>query len=161
MGYKRYSDEQKAAALAAIKANGGNLFRTAHELKIPFQTLSNWAKDTREPVQGFSKLVTEKEESLAELCDKVARKYLNHASDDFVVAVTPGHLSMTAAGIAVDKAQLLRGQPTSITENSHSDSSQFQTLIKRIRPDLSNDTIDLLMRESLERIQGDSDKLIG
>lgn len=160
MGYKRYSDEQKAAALAALKSNGGNLFRTAHEIKIPLATLNNWAKDTREPVENFSKLVTEKEEDLAILCEKVARKYLNQAGDPHVVAATPGHLSMTAAGIAIDKSRLLRELPTSITETSTSDrKATLKTLAMKITGrKLTDSEADLLLSESFERIQ-ESDKV--
>src|SRR4051812_44811606 len=42
-----YSDAERAAALAALDANGGNVKRTARHLSITVKTLSGWAKGRR------------------------------------------------------------------------------------------------------------------
>lgn len=157
MGYKRYSDEQKAAALAALKSNGGNLFRTSHEVKIPLGTLNNWAKDTREPVENFAKLQTEKEEGLAELCETVARKYLNQAGDPHVVSATPGNLAMTAAGIAIDKSRLLREQATFISGTQEKDPVElYRFAVNSGRkgtdlPEMTREEAELGMKAATER----------
>lgn len=41
--HSRYSDADKSAALAVLKANNGNVKRTAIQLGIPRKTLSGWA----------------------------------------------------------------------------------------------------------------------
>jgi hypothetical protein len=42
MPKRHYSDEEKAAALAALKANGGNIDRTAQQVGVPRNTLRRW-----------------------------------------------------------------------------------------------------------------------
>ena len=64
----------------------------------------------------IAQLSEEKETTLCDVFESVARKYLAHASEDEVVAQTRGRDSVFSAAIAADKMQLLRGQPTSITE---------------------------------------------
>lgn len=118
MARRKYSDVEKAEAIAAVKSNGGNIFRTSQELKIPWATLADWVKGTHGITHGVTQLREEKEQALADLCESVARKYLNHAFDDYVVHAVPGNLAMTAAGIAIDKSQLLRGRPTEITSDA-------------------------------------------
>jgi hypothetical protein len=49
--WTRYSDDQRAAAMAAYKANGNNLRKTARETGIPKGTLEYWARgDDANPV---------------------------------------------------------------------------------------------------------------
>lgn len=47
---RRYSDVERAEALAVLMANGGNLRQTSRQLKIPLTTLKQWAKDQTSPV---------------------------------------------------------------------------------------------------------------
>jgi transposase-like protein len=49
MARHHYTDEQRANALAALAANGGNANRAAKELGIPVRTLRNWGKGDRHP----------------------------------------------------------------------------------------------------------------
>lgn len=114
---RKYSDREKAEALAAVKSNGGNIFRTSHELKIPWGTLAGWVKGTSGINRGVTELREEKEEELAIICERVARKYLAQAEDPWAILLTPGNLAMTTAAIAIDKNRLLLGQPTSIVSN--------------------------------------------
>ncbi len=44
---RHYSEEERASALAALAANGGNIKRTASPLGISEKTLNNWAKGIR------------------------------------------------------------------------------------------------------------------
>ncbi len=39
---RKYSDNEKAATLAALDANGGNVRRTCAQLAIPRATLQRW-----------------------------------------------------------------------------------------------------------------------
>ena len=43
MAKRSYSDEQKASALAALAANGGNARLTAAQVGVPRTTLLKWA----------------------------------------------------------------------------------------------------------------------
>lgn len=42
MPRRRYSDSERAEALAALAANAGNRAKTARQLGIPRQTLAEW-----------------------------------------------------------------------------------------------------------------------
>lgn len=113
MSRRRYSDEERANALAALAANGGNVDRTARELGLPRKTLEHWAKGDINPV--VAELGQQKKVSLADRLEEVAlalvaampRKLANATLQQIAVSL----------GIAVEKMQLLRGAPTSITED--------------------------------------------
>jgi transposase-like protein len=124
---RKYSDSQKANALAVLSANRGNVLRTSRELDIPERTLNDWSHlaenamnpNSTRPVSPeyaleIAQLREEKEAALADVFEGVARKYLAHASKDDIVAQTRGRDAVFSAAIAVDKSQLLKGLPTSI-----------------------------------------------
>lgn len=47
--YRAYTDDNRAHAMVAYYANGGNLRRTAAQVGIPVTTLRKWAKDGVKP----------------------------------------------------------------------------------------------------------------
>ena len=114
MGKRQYSDNDKASALAALDANGGNVSATARQLKIPRTTLLEW-----EASRGISvdvpNIRQEKKASLAEKFEALAEKLV----DDLIARVGEGKFveEATAAAIATDKMQLLRGSPTAISKD--------------------------------------------
>lgn len=114
---RKYSDIEKASALITLDSNGGNLFRTSQELQIPRKTLESWAKDRAGNNWSVAEMRQENTKSVADMFEGIVRKYLTHADDPFVIASTTGRDAIFAAAIATDKMQLLRGLPTSITEN--------------------------------------------
>lgn len=111
---RRYPDAQRAAALAALAANGGNLQRTARELDIPESTLEGWAKETRNPVgpelreQKKADLTGTMEDLAHKLAGCIAGKLDQMAPRDAAVAL----------GITIDKLLLLKGLPTSISSSA-------------------------------------------
>ena len=110
---RRYSDDDRAAAVAAVTANNGNVQKTANELGLPHQTLVNWVKCTRRPEATIMSVA--RKLTLAEALEEVAWKLLDSLPDK----IDGSSLSMTAVamGIAIDKARLLRGEPTAILED--------------------------------------------
>ena len=110
---KRYSDKEKASALALLAANGGNVNRTAHEAGIPRKTLEQWAKDrTLHP--DVAELRQEKILELSELLENEIR-----AIFDSMKTKRPEALYSTlgvVAGILIDKKQLLDGKATQRSE---------------------------------------------
>ena len=110
----RYSDADRAAALAALDANGGNLAGTARQLGMPRKTLAEWAAGRTPP--GMADLRQQKRGDLATELEGIAYK---------LVEAMPGKIEganlqqlATSLGIAVDKVQLLKGKPTSITADT-------------------------------------------
>jgi transposase-like protein len=119
MGNKRYSDNDKALALATLDANGGDVRKTAKTLKMPESTLSDWSKN-----RGVNKEVTEirevKKKELSEKLEEVAYKLTDNLmirAESELSILVPMKDVATSLGIVVDKMQLLKGKPTSINEN--------------------------------------------
>ena len=114
MSKRQYSDNDKASALAALDANGGNVSGTARQLKIPRTTLLEW-EATRGISADVPNIRQEKKESLAEKFEQLAEKLV----DDLIARVGEGKFveEATAAAIATDKMQLLRGSPTAISKD--------------------------------------------
>jgi transposase-like protein len=109
---RRYTDNERAAALTALAANGGNVERTARELGIPRKTLAQWARGQRHP--EAAQMSHEKKALLADIYEEIAYRSLGH--------ITPAKLKkcdvlklVKIAAIATDKMLLLRGQAPSST----------------------------------------------
>lgn len=113
---RRYSDEDRANALAALAANGGNISRTSKEIGIPAATLRAWNTGERHP--EATQMCEEKKEPLADAFENIARQLIGGVTKEKIAAADAQKL-MTSAGIAVDKMQLLRGKPTAINDSSH------------------------------------------
>lgn len=115
----RYTDEARANAVALLAAAGypdrtGALSEISRQLNIPSRTLSRWFKREQNPPPD--KLVTEKKGELSDLYEDAAHKFLQHSVDNYLL-MKPKE-AITAAAIATDKMQLLRGLPTEIIELS-------------------------------------------
>lgn len=113
---RRYSDEERANALAALAANGGNLSLTSRQLGIPRATIQAWANSTAHPEAAEN--AAPKKAELADRLDVIAHQLLDGLTEDKIKLAGAPQL-MTAFGIAVDKAQLLKGKPTAINDNTH------------------------------------------
>lgn len=107
---RRYSDEDRANAIAALAANGGNVARTAKQLGIPAKTVENWAKGDRHP--EAADLGDKKKGVLADKLEEVAWKLAG--SLDQKIEAAGLQQTATSLGIVIDKMQLLRNKPTEI-----------------------------------------------
>lgn len=112
---RHYTDEEREAALLAVKMNDGNVAYTAVQLKIPAPTLRCWANGWRHPDAML--LHQDKAGNLANAFEEVAWRCVMHAGEKIPDA--PFNHLMTGAGIAVDKMRLLRGEPTTIGQNDN------------------------------------------
>jgi hypothetical protein len=111
---RKYSDQERAEALAALAANGGNVYRTSRQLGIPRKNLERWAAG--EAVHpDVAEMAHEKKATLAERFTALAEKLVGVA--DAKAHELNAKDAVIAAGVAVDKARLLQGEstPASIT----------------------------------------------
>lgn len=112
MARRKYSDHDRAAALAALDANGGNVFKTSKQLSIPRATLQEWAAGRVN--DDVPELRHEKKQELSERLDEIAHKILDVLPKKLAEATAPQ--LATALGIVIDKKQLLTGEATSRNE---------------------------------------------
>src|SRR5262245_44112651 len=106
MSRRRYTDEERAQALAALAANGGNVKATAAKIGLPVKTLQNWSSGMVHP--EVANLGQERKADLADAFESVARKLIGVA--DRGAERLNAKDAMIAAGVAVDKMTMLRGQ---------------------------------------------------
>jgi hypothetical protein len=105
----RWSEDERANALAALAANGGSctrgaIARTARELRIPAATLRVWAKGENGP---FSAHIRElKKGDLADAFEAVVWQILDVLPSKLAKA-TASQLTVSL-GICLDKMRLLR-----------------------------------------------------
>lgn len=115
MDKRSYSEDDKAAALARLDLNDGNITKTAKELRVPATTLRQW-RDGEHVNAGVAKKRDLKKQSLVELFEEIARAYAARALDATAIADTRGKDAVIAFATATDKIQLLEGKPTARTE---------------------------------------------
>lgn len=112
MEHRRYSDNERATALAILDANEGNVNKTAKETGIPRKTLSEWNNGRIH--SEVAEIRQDKKADLSDMFEDAARKYLSHAIQEKVIEKTVGASAIVAAATATDKMRLLRGLPTEI-----------------------------------------------
>ena len=110
--YRDYSEDFKANAIALVAANNGIVNRAAIEAGIDESLLRSWLRTP----DRFRKLSEQKKVSLADLAESNAYSLAKSIAEHDLESATLQAKS-TAFGVMVDKMQLLRGQPTSITES--------------------------------------------
>lgn len=114
---KKYTDVQRAEALAALTANGGNLSATYRATSIPISTLKRWRDEPADP--RLADLGNEKRAGLETELERIANALVN-AIPGKIDEAPLNHVSI-ALGIAIDKLRLLRGEATEVTEVRGSD----------------------------------------
>ncbi len=105
---RRYSDNDKATALAALDANGGNVLKTATQLRIPRKTLEEW--NNGRVVDDVAELRHENRRELKEVLRDLAYTLAEALSDNLEDA--PTNHKAVALGIVIEKMQLLEGKAT-------------------------------------------------
>jgi hypothetical protein len=131
-----YTEEQIDRALTEVALCGGNTHHAARNLKaagmpVPRRTLRTWVERTQverylrlraELVPRIHAKIAQECEDSAELAGQLERRMLAKLGEDFEKLPPrdqPGAIRnvATVKGINVDKAALLRGQPTEIVEH--------------------------------------------
>jgi len=102
---RRYSDAEKAYALAVLDENAGNESQTARDVNIPVSTLRRFVEGE---THALTLLHQDKKLELADIYEQLQRKILPAA--EAKIPDTGFRELMTGAGIAADKMAMLRGQ---------------------------------------------------
>jgi transposase-like protein len=113
---RRFSDKDKAAVLATLAANGGNLKRTARECNVLPATVRRWRDQARAgqgpPEEAVQEAVTEFVSAAARVRDLA----LVSLEQKIREGSLKGSELITTVGVLDDKIRLATGQPTSRTE---------------------------------------------
>ena len=119
---RRYSDADRAVALAAVEACDGDAAKAALHVGMPARTLQAWVSGERREGDG-AELCAEKKGDLADALEDVAwtRARLDRVLVLELAAAVPSmtvaelnetrRVNATALGIAADKVAALRGGP--------------------------------------------------
>lgn len=108
---RRYSDEDKATALAVLAAHNGDVSKTARETGVPRTTLQRWIEAENGAVAAIA---ADKKKGLADELETIAYKLVD-AMPEKIAQATLQQLA-TSLGITIDKMQLLQGKPTERSE---------------------------------------------
>lgn len=110
--YRDYPVELKAAVIAAIEQNGGNVLATSKLFNLPRDTVNYWWQHS----ERYVELKQTSSLCLADKLESVAHNYVDSLADHDLQLVTARDKA-SVAQIAIQNMQLLRGQPTNISEN--------------------------------------------
>ncbi len=117
----KYSRETKATALATLKANGGNVTLTSRLLQIPRKTLEAWSKGEGMKMESVpQEMIEEKANQLADRLDEIADLLAAEMKNPEKIKKASLKDVSIALGVTIDKRNLLRHQPTSITQRTES-----------------------------------------
>lgn len=117
---RRYSDDERAMFIAMLDKEGypdtlGALKKVSDFAGIHTNVLRRWWKGTQNPPP--TELVTQKKEEINERLRQVVHKIID-VLPDAIEEASPRDL-FTGLGIAIDKLQLVSGEPTERTANTH------------------------------------------
>lgn len=136
---QRWDPETKAAALALLRANGGNVKRTARimaqqmGINLPSKTLTYWSEN--EGNAAPEELREAANEALAAVFETATIKFAVLLATDEVIAhmaaTAPRDLA-TSAKVVLEATQLLRGKPTLITAGD-----PFVALVRKVRDEIT------------------------
>lgn len=120
---RRYTDEEKAAALTRLVENSNlnaPLVVTARELQVNDKTLFAWSTG-RGVARHILNLVEQKKQTAADLYDEISVlanvRLIERLSDEAMSISIPARDLMNISAVSTDKSRLVREKPTSITEN--------------------------------------------
>lgn len=128
MPKRHYSDQERADALAVLKAHGNNYSKAARAAGIPRATIKLWSVDRKgvsdEDAKSRAAPLEMRQRSEKELTDrlKLARfQYLDHLMTEAVVLKESGYYSAQTFKILNEQHQLLTGGPTARIEGNLAD----------------------------------------
>jgi len=136
VGQRKYSDREKAEALAIVDMHAGNVHKASQMTGIPDSTLSEWYAGRRGINGDIPGLRQNHKTELVDLFDSVLRATLESMLTDGSMQRANFQQKGIVAGILYDKRALILGQPTSITESLMSDEAraeQLAILLERAR----------------------------
>lgn len=120
MARRTYTDDERAAGLAALALHGGNIKRAAREFGVPERTMRRWSEETPAAVGAIA---DQKKLDIADRLQRISERAagciglaLDAIEADRALAVDKLSDLNRIMGTAIDKHQLLTGGATSRVE---------------------------------------------
>ena len=126
---RKYSDEEKAEVLAALKVNGGNIKLTTIETGVPWATIKQWSVG----LYIHPTVIASNAEKL-EALDKRLENLSHQLCGAIPGKMDEATLQQTAVslGILIDKMRLLREQSTSISGKAETTDDELLEQLRRL-----------------------------
>ena len=124
---KSYSDQEKAAALEAVNACGGNVAEAARIVGIPESSVRFWTNGQHVSDAVFADFAAKKAGRVAAKIDALLDRLADSLADEEAIAAAPLQARATTFGILFDKRRLGRAEPTAITR--HEDAAALADLL--------------------------------
>lgn len=141
-----YTGEFRAKVLAHLEANRGNVARTARAFGISTRVVARWRDKYNDDPENDSRRGREARELLpqerAELSERL-EQFVHEALDSTEKKIAAANLQQlfVAIGISLDKMQLLKGRPTSI--------SRSETVKQEINKVAAQEAVKVLQQKGL------------
>lgn len=114
---RRYSDEEKAAALETVNLCGGNVLEASRACGIPEQTLREWVKGQCVSDEIFADFAAKKAGRATAVVRALNARLADALFDESKIEAARYGELVTAFGVTFDKLRLMDEKPTSITES--------------------------------------------
>ena len=115
--HRTYTDADRASAILAVRANGGNILKTANQLGLDHQTLRYWVNGVAHP--EATDIANAVQADMAKKLEEVAYKLIDSVPGKIEKASLKDVAN--ALSIVIDKMRLLRGESTSAPGMSEED----------------------------------------
>lgn len=152
MARKKYSVEDRARVLAVLQANNNNMLRTSRDTGIPRKTIIDWKAGRNKDTPQVLELVPAAAQDLASKLDKIAEILSDHITDPDKLAKANVQQIATSFAIVVDKRNLLRGQPTSISEH-RSDKQVYEGVVSALIKEAAKSGVIVDRAEALNLLE--------
>ena len=149
---RRYTDEEKAAALETVNLCGGNVLEASRVCGIAEQTLREWVKGQCVPDKIFADFAAKKAGRATAVVRALNARLAEVLFDESKIdAARYGEL-VTAYGVTFDKLRLIDEKPTAITESRNAAElrREAEEILAALLPEYGHDRAAALaaMREA-------------
>lgn len=134
-GKSQYTDDDRAAVLAVLEVNEGNVKRTARDTGVAEQTIRDWKKSwEREGVPATVQAALPAAlEDFASRAESIREKMLDQLEAAVLNDKLSGRDLITGIGVLTDKLRISRGEATSRTDQTVEHTVNYEEISKKVQ----------------------------
>ena len=149
---RRYTDEEKAAALETVNLCGGNVTEASRVCGIERETLREWAKGVCVSDKVFADFAAKKAGRATAVVRALNARLAEALFDESKIEAARYGELVTAYGVTFDKLRLIDEKPTAITESRNAAElrREAEEILAALLPEYGHDRAAALaaMREA-------------